>query len=63
MRVGYKEFEGYYSQFVTMGDLMDEVERLRDDSYYDAYSKRIKEKAKEYHISRIGELYRNLCKT
>lgn len=61
MRLGYKEFEGYYTQFKTMDDLLTEVEKLKDENYYTTYSERIKEKAKEYHISRIAQLYKGLC--
>ena len=60
MRVGYQEFEGYYTQFETMEDLIDEVEKLKDENYYFKYSNRITEKAKEYHISKIANLYKGL---
>jgi hypothetical protein len=60
MRVGYEEFEGYYTQFKTMEDLIGEVEKLKDDQYYQEYADRIKKKAEEYHVSKIGELYKNL---
>ena len=62
MRVGYKEFDDYYTQFKTMDDLVMEIGKLKDDGYYTAYSDRIKEKAKEYHISKIAELYTALDK-
>jgi len=60
MRVGYKEWEGYYTQFKTMDDLIVEVKRLEDKKYYQEYSDRIKEQAKQYHISTIAEIYRAL---
>jgi len=60
MRVGYQEFEGCYTQFKTMDDLVTEVDKLRDDNYYQAYSDRIKLRAEDYHISRIGALYKGL---
>jgi hypothetical protein len=59
-RSGYKEFEGYYTQFKTMDDLVREIEKFRDDVYYYSYSQIIKEKAKEYHISKIANAYHNL---
>lgn len=60
MRIGYREFEGYYTQFQTMDDLLYEVERLRVESYYQAYSARILARSWVYHISIIAELYRSL---
>jgi len=60
MRVGYKEWEGYYTQFQTMLDLILEVRRLKNENYYNELSEQIQNKAKEYHISKIGELYRSL---
>jgi hypothetical protein len=60
MRVGYQEWEGNYTQFKTMDDLITEVEKLKDEVYYNYLSKIIKEKAKAYHISKIGELYKGL---
>ena len=44
-----------------MNDLVIEVEKLMDDAYYKEYSDFIKEKSKNYHISHIGQLYKNLC--
>jgi hypothetical protein len=60
MRVGYQEWEGNYTQFQTMDDLLFEVELLQHEPYYDGLSKQIMNKAKEYHISKIGDMYRSL---
>ncbi len=60
MRVGYQEWEGNYTKFKTMEDLIVEVKKLQDDDYYAEYSKKILEKAKNYHISVISQLYRGL---
>lgn len=59
-QVGYGEFEGYYTPFQSMDDLLAEVEKLTDEGYYEDYSQRIIDKAKEYHISKIATLYSQL---
>ncbi len=62
MRAGYQEFEGYYTQFKTMDDLVLEIEKLKDEDYYNSVSELILEKAKNYHISKIAEKYYALSK-
>jgi len=60
MRVGYQEWEGNYTQFETMNDLIKEVEWLKEDRHYEPLSEYLIDKAKDYHISKIGELYKRL---
>jgi len=59
-QVGYEEFEDYYMRFKTMDDLVEEVQKLKDNIYYDKYAEKIIKKAEEYHISKIAELYKKL---
>lgn len=57
---GYEEFEGYYVPYETPEDLIREVERFKDENYYKEFSDKVREKAGEYHISKIAELYKKL---
>ena len=59
-QVGYEEFEGYYMRFKTMDDLAGEVQKLKDENYYNKYAKRIINKAEEYHIDNIAKQYERL---
>lgn len=56
--LGYKEFEGYYIPIKSMQELTEGVIKLRKE--YADFSKKIIEKAKEYHISKIANLYKVL---
>lgn len=59
-RIGYKEFEGYYISVNSIDSMMKEVEKLKNKTYYDKWSKKILQKAEEYHISKIAEQYKKL---
>jgi len=59
-RAGYEEFEGYYAHFQEKDDLLSEVERLKDESYYQDKSMKLMEKAEEYHLSNVAKLYLEL---
>ena len=59
---GYKEFEGYYIPVKSLEEMIIEIEKFRDESYYKEWSDKIKDKAEEYHISNVSEKYKNLCK-
>ena len=52
----YEEMDGYYIKVDTIERLVKEVVRLRDG--WDA--QRLIDKAEEYHISKIAELYKKL---
>jgi len=59
-QVGYEEFEGYYTRFKTIEELVSEVQKLKDKDYYDKYVEKIIPKAEEYHISKTAERYKQL---
>ena len=51
---GFEEFEGYYTTFTTLDDLVDKIQNLK----YDA--EKLINKAEEYHISKTAERYLKL---
>ncbi|MBF8249501.1 MAG: hypothetical protein HW400_102 [Candidatus Levybacteria bacterium] len=60
-RSEYKEFEGYYIPVETIEELIEEVKKLKDSNqYYAQYADKIVNKAEDYHISKIAELYKRL---
>lgn len=58
--LGHKEFEGDYIVAGSYEDIAREAEKLKDERYYDSLSERLIERAEEYHISKIAELYKKL---
>lgn len=58
--LGYKEFEGNYIVAGSFKDIAREADKLKDVSLYNQLSERLIEKAKEYHISKIAKLYKQL---
>ena len=58
--LGHQEMEGCYISAATHEDIVREALKLQDDDYYNKWSKKLIEKAKEYHISKIAKLYRKL---
>lgn len=58
---GYKEFSGNYIEVKTIEGLIEEVKKLKDESYYKKWSDKIIEAVKPYHISKIAEKYKELC--
>lgn len=60
----FKEMEGYYFPVRSLENFLARLDALRfSPSLYADYSERCFKKAEEYHIERIGELYKNLCTT
>lgn len=57
---GYKEFEGNYIPVRNIDDLVEEAEKLKNQDYYAAWSKKIIKAAEPYHIENIAKLYRQL---
>lgn len=57
---GHREFEGDYIVAESYEAIAKEAEKLKDDGYYSQLSQRLIEKAKEYHISEIAKLYKQL---
>lgn len=58
--LGHKEMEGYYIPAETHEDIVRETLKLQDEEYYNIWSKKLIEKAKEFHVSEIAKLYRRL---
>lgn len=58
--LGHQEMEGYYIPAETYDDIVREALKLQDNKYYNKRSKNLIKKAKEYHISRIAEMYKQL---
>lgn len=58
--LGYKEIENYYVPVENMADLVREVKKMKDKTYYNAWSDKIRKKAEKFHIAKIAKLYKNL---
>jgi len=58
--MGNKEVEGYYLHASNIEEMLAQVEKLKDENFYNEFSKKIVEMAEKYHISKIAELYRQL---
>jgi hypothetical protein len=57
----FKEMEGCYFSVRTLDEFMDRVESLRNSSsLYSAFSQNCIDKAEDYHISNVGEIYKKL---
>jgi len=58
--LGYKEIEGYYTRANNMEELVEGVTKLKDESYYNAWSEKVSKMAEKYHISEITKRYLEL---
>jgi hypothetical protein len=58
---GYLEFEGCYTRADNLDDMMIEVEKFRNETYYNQLSEKAIKDAEKYHISKIADKYRRLC--
>ena len=58
--MGNKELEGYYLHAKNMKEMLMQVEKLKDPSFYNSVVKEIVPMSERYHISRIAELYQKL---
>lgn len=58
--LGYKEIEDYYIPVKTMDDLIAEAEKMKEETYYNTWSDKVRRNAEEFHISKITQLYKNL---
>lgn len=55
------EYSGYFIPVMSMDEMVNEVKKLKDNQmYYDYWSHIGIEKAEEYHIEHIAELYKQL---
>ena len=58
--VNYKEFTGNYIEVRSIDDMIAEIKKLKDKTYYEQWSNKALLKSKEFHISKIAELYKQL---
>jgi len=57
----FKEMDGCYIPVKTLDEFFGQLDKLRSNpDLYDQYSKKCLEKAEEFHIEKIGELYKSL---
>jgi hypothetical protein len=55
------EYSGYFIPVMSMDEMVNEVKKLKEDQmYYDYWSHVGIDKAEEYHIEHIAELYKQL---
>ena len=59
----YEEADGHYIKAYTIDKLVEEVVKLKDEAYYQKATEGLVAWSERYHISRIAELYKQLCKT
>lgn len=57
---GYKEFEENYIAVKSLGELIQEAEKLTEPEYFDSLVSNLIKAAEPYHISQIAKLYKNL---
>lgn len=57
---GYSEFEGFYTPIENVEDVVREAQKLKDENYYNQWSKKLLKEAEKYHISNTTKLYLNL---
>jgi hypothetical protein len=57
---GYQEVEGNYVHAHNIEEMLVEVEKFKDDNYYNVWSDKVAKMAEEYHIDRIAQLYKAL---
>lgn len=57
----FEEMDGCYIPVKTLDEFLDALDNLRNNpNLYKQYAERCLEKAEEFHIEKIGELYNNL---
>jgi hypothetical protein len=57
----FKELDGYYRPVSTLDEFFYKLDKFRNDPvYYQEYSSKLINKAEEYHIDKIAELYKQL---
>lgn len=59
-KLGYQDVDDYYIHAHNLDELTLEVEKLKDQKYYNGWVKKILPEAENYHISKIAKLYRAL---
>ena len=59
-QLGYQEFEDNYIHVRNINDLMEKVEKFKNQSYYDQFVQKIIPASEPYHIENIAKLYRQL---
>lgn len=59
-KLGYKDVDNYYIHARSFDELIKEVEKLKDQKYYNVWAKKILPEAENYHISKIAKLYQKL---
>lgn len=57
---GYSEFEGFYIPIETLDDIVREVEKLKNEKYYNQWADKLLKEAEKYYISNISKLYKQL---
>ena len=57
---GYSEVEGLYIPIESVDDIEKEVEKLKDEKYYQEFSDKIYQEAEKYHISNTTKEYERL---
>lgn len=58
--LGHQEFDGDYIKAGSYEEIAQEAVKLKDNRLYKDLSERLIERAKEYHISQIAQLYQQL---
>lgn len=59
-KLGYKDVDDYYIHAHNLDELVKEVEKLKDQKYYNVWANKILSEAEKYHISKIAQLYKQL---
>ena len=58
-----KELKGYYFPARSLDDLLDQLDSLVSSSnLYESTAEKLITKAEEYHIDKIGEMYKALAR-
>lgn len=58
----FKEFKGYYFPARSLDSFLDQLDMLLSSpNLYESFSKNLITKAEEFHIDKIGEMYKALC--
>lgn len=58
--LGHRDMGDFYIPVRNYDDIVREALKLQDDNYYSEWSEKLINKAKEYHISEIAKLYKEL---
>lgn len=59
-QVGFQEIEGNYIIAPTVDMIVEQVKKLKNKDYYEAWSRKVLEFAEGYHIENIAKLYKQL---